>query len=103
MVLVFRKFLEKGNFRKLGELLHQSWLIKRELAEGISTPEIDKIYNLALKNGAWGGKILGAGGGGFLLIMAPPEKHNKIKQALKPYNAIPFDFSESGSKIIFRN
>ncbi len=103
MVPIFRTFLEKGNFEKMGELLHQAWLLKKELASGISNPQIDEMYDLALKAGAWGGKILGAGGGGFLLVMAPKENQLKIKEALNKYLLVPFRFSEAGSKIVFRN
>lgn len=102
-VPIFKDALEKGNFQKMGELLNQGWLMKKELASGISNPQIDEMYNLAQDAGAWGGKILGAGGGGFLLVMAPPENQPKIEEALKEYQSIPFRFSESGSKIVFRS
>jgi len=103
LVPIFRTALEKGDFQKLGELLHQNWLMKKELSSGISNPEIEKMYNLALENGAWGGKILGAGGGGFLLIIAPLQNQEKIKTALGQYKLTPFRFTESGSKIIFKS
>ena len=103
MVPVFRKFLEKGDFQKAAEILHQGWLIKKKLASKISNPRIEEMYRLALKAGAWGGKILGAGGGGFLLVIASPENQPKIKKVLREYQLIPFSFSESGSKIVFRN
>lgn len=99
----FKTYLEKGDFQKTAELLHRGWSMKKELASGITNPQIDKMYNLARDSGAWGGKILGAGGGGFLLVMAPPENQPKIKEALSKYQLIPFRFSESGSKIVFRN
>lgn len=102
LVPVFRTSLEKGNFQKMGELLHQNWLLKKELASGVSSSQIDEMYKLALEAGAWGGKILGAGGGGFLLVMAAPEIQPKIKEALNEYQLIPFSFSESGSKIVFK-
>ena len=85
LVSVFRKNLEKGDFKKVGEILHQNWLIKKELSSGISNLQIEEMYGLALKAGAWGGKILGAGGGGFLLIMASPERHEIIKEVLNNY------------------
>lgn len=103
IVPVFRNHLEKGDFKKLGELLHQNWLWKKELSSDISNPEIEKMYQQALEAGAWGGKVLGAGGGGFLLIMASPENQPKVKEALKQYQLTPFKFTEAGSKIIFRN
>ncbi len=103
LVPVFKDNLEKGNFEELGKLLHQNWLMKKELSSGISNPEIEKMYNRALRAGAWGGKILGAGGGGFMLIMAPLKNHKKIKEVLKDDQLTPFRFTESGSKIIFKN
>jgi len=102
MTLIFRVALEKGNFEKLGKLLHQGWLIKKKLAPGISNPQIDKMYNLALKAGAWGGKILGAGGGGFILVMASPKNQSEIKKKLNKYQLAPFNFTEAGSKIVFK-
>jgi D-glycero-alpha-D-manno-heptose-7-phosphate kinase len=99
---VFKTALEKGNFKETGQLLHQDWLNKKQLASGISNFQIDKMYNLVLKAGAWGGKILGAGGGGFLLIISSLENQPKIKEALKEYQLIPFNFSETGSKIVFK-
>ena len=103
IVPVFKASLEKGEFKKLGELLHQNWLMKKELSSGISNPQIEEMYNIALKAGAWGGKILGAGGGGFLLVVVPPEKQSKVKEALSQYQFSPFKFTEAGSKIVFKS
>jgi len=103
IVPVFKTALERGNFYRMGELLNQDWSIKRELAPGVSNSKINEIYKLALDAGAWGGKILGAGGGGFLLIMAPLNKQIKIKKALNKYQLISFRFSEAGSKIVFKS
>jgi D-glycero-alpha-D-manno-heptose-7-phosphate kinase len=83
-----------------GELLDLSWRYKRELSERVSTPEIDQIYSIAKNNGAIGGKILGAGGGGFMLIFAPPEKHEKIRTALINLIHVSFDFEDSGSRVV---
>jgi len=102
LVPVFRGALEKGNFKEVGELLHQNWLMKKELSSGISNPQIEEMYNTALKAGAWGGKILGAGGGGFLLVVVPPDNQEKIKEALKEHRIMPFRFTEAGSKIVFK-
>jgi D-glycero-alpha-D-manno-heptose-7-phosphate kinase len=102
LVLPFRDALEKGDFKKMGEILNQNWQMKKELSSGISNPQIEKMYNLALSAGAFGGKILGAGGGGFLLVIAPPENHQKIKEVLKEYRLSSFRFTEAGSKIIFK-
>lgn len=103
LVPVFKTYLEKGDFQKMGEILHQNWLFKKELSSGISNPQLEEIYSLALKAGAWGGKILGAGGGGFLLVIAPPENQPKIKEALNKYQLTPFRFTEAGSKIVFKS
>ena len=103
LVLDFKVALEKGNFQETGRLLHKNWLLKKELASSISSTQIDEMYNKALSAGAWGGKILGAGGGGFLLVMASPDKHSQIKEALAEYQLINFRFTEAGSKIIFKN
>lgn len=83
-----------------GKLLHESWKIKRELSEGISTSLVDEIYQAALSEGALGGKLLGAGGGGFVLIFARPEDHPKIKDRLKDLLCIPFNFEVEGSQIV---
>jgi len=99
-VPVFKSALEKGDFEKLGGILHQNWLIKKELASGISNSHIDQMYQKALTAGAYGGKILGAGGGGFLLVLAPPKEHQSIKTALSDYKNISFKFSEGGSSIV---
>lgn len=86
---------------KFGKLLHESWRIKRSLDRKISNPTIDEIYSLALKTGALGGKLLGAGGGGFLLIFAEPVVQQKIRSKLKKFLCIPFNFENLGSQIIF--
>lgn len=103
LVPIFKDSLEKGEFQKLGELIHQNWLMKKELASTISNPQIEEMYHLALQAGAWGGKILGAGGGGFLLVIAPPENQPKIKEALNQYQLTPFRLTEAGSRIIFKS
>jgi D-glycero-alpha-D-manno-heptose-7-phosphate kinase len=85
---------------EFGSLLHQSWMYKRELSDKVSTPEIDAIYDAAIKAGATGGKLLGAGGGGFLLVFAKPERHKKIKTALNNLIHVPFEFENTGSRVI---
>ncbi len=84
-----------------GKLLDESWKIKKSLTDKLSTPKIDEIYQEALRAGAIGGKLLGAGGGGFLLLFARPEDQNKIKEKLKPFICVPFHFDYTGSQIIF--
>jgi len=93
----------KGNENLLnfGQLLHESWRLKRSLTDKITTPAIDEMYDAAIKAGAVGGKILGAGGGGFLLLFAKPERHAEIKRKLGSLLHVPFRFENSGSQIIF--
>lgn len=86
---------------KVGKLLHESWKLKRGLTEKISTPYIDSLYEEALAAGAVGGKLLGAGGGGFLLLLARPGDHPRILERLKGLLHVPFQFENLGSRIIF--
>lgn len=83
-----------------GKLLDVSWQYKRSLSDRVSTPEIDSIYKAAMDAGAIGGKILGAGGGGFLLIFAKPERHAAIRDRLNKLIHVPFDFEDSGSRVV---
>jgi D-glycero-alpha-D-manno-heptose-7-phosphate kinase len=83
------------------EVLHANWLEKRRLASGISKPSIDEWYERARSRGAVGGKILGAGGGGFLLLCAPVERHREIREALPELRCVKFRFSPQGSKLIY--
>lgn len=85
-----------------GELLHESWKLKRSLTKKISNNVIDGIYDTALRAGAIGGKITGAGGGGFMMIFAQPSYHKKIKEKLKDLLHVPISFETCGSKIIFQ-
>ncbi len=84
-----------------GRLLHESWMLKRSLTEKVSTLYIDYIYNNALKAGATGGKILGAGGGGFILFFIKPELQESLKAALRGLLYVPFQFESNGSQIIY--
>ena len=84
-----------------GEILHQGWMEKRKLASGISNNKIDKWYDVARQNGAIGGKVLGAGGGGFLLLYAHPESFPDIMRALPELIPVSFKFEPQGSKIIY--
>jgi D-glycero-alpha-D-manno-heptose-7-phosphate kinase len=85
----------------LGECLHENWMLKKNLADGISSNWIDSIYERARDMGAIGGKIIGAGGGGFLLLLAPPETHPEIVSEFPELRHEPFRIEYSGSKIIF--
>lgn len=84
-----------------GKLLHESWKVKKSLSRKISSEHIDDIYDTAKKYGAIGGKLLGAGGGGFILLFAPPQMQPKIKEKLKNLLWVPFSFENLGSQIIF--
>jgi D-glycero-alpha-D-manno-heptose-7-phosphate kinase len=98
---LLRKELQNNNLNAFGEILHENWVLKRELASGISNPSIDEWYETGRKYGALGGKILGAGGGGFLIFYAPQEKHEQIIRMLPQLRPIPFRFEYQGCKIIF--
>ena len=83
-----------------GELLHEAWQNKRSLSHMVTTPEIDQIYDAARDAGAIGGKLLGAGGGGFMLLFAKPESHAKIRERLKNLIHVPFKFEDGGSRVV---
>lgn len=86
--------------REIGELLHESWRLKRELADSVTTPEIDEIYNAARDAGAVGGKLLGAGGGGFMLLFVEPDKQPAVKEKLQDLIRVDFGIDDVGSKIV---
>jgi len=88
------------SIEEFGDLLHQAWLIKRRLSDKVTTSEIDEIYERARKAGALGGKLLGAGGGGFLLLFARPEDQPRIRDDLKHLIHAPVNFDESGSRVV---
>lgn len=96
-----REALRNNNANSFGKQMHENWFLKRKMADGITNGQIDRWYSIALKHGAVGGKILGAGGGGFLLFYAPVEKHDKIVVALPELKLVDFKFEPQGSKIIF--
>jgi D-glycero-alpha-D-manno-heptose-7-phosphate kinase len=84
-----------------GKLLHEAWTIKRRFSQRVSNSRIDGIYDAAIKAGALGGKILGAGGGGFALFFVPPDQQRLVRRALGDLVHVPFRFDHSGSQIIF--
>jgi D-glycero-alpha-D-manno-heptose-7-phosphate kinase len=86
-----------------GHLLHESWLLKRSLSSGVSNSIIDQAYGAARQAGAIGGKLLGAGGRGFLCIFAAPENHMAVRAALRELNEVDVRFCPEGSRIIFRS
>jgi D-glycero-alpha-D-manno-heptose-7-phosphate kinase len=89
------------NISMFGELLHEGWQTKRSLSPQVSNSSVDEIYNQALSAGAIGGKLTGAGGGGFLLLFAPPQTHERIRQTFSKLIYVPIKFEFSGSQIIF--
>lgn len=90
-----------GDLAAFGTLLHEGWMLKRRLTSRITTPAIDEIYTAARAAGALGGKLLGAGGGGFMLLFAKPEDHERIRLALPGLLQVPFKFEGLGTQIVF--
>jgi D-glycero-alpha-D-manno-heptose-7-phosphate kinase len=101
MTYVARDELAAGNVDTIGELLHESWELKKKLASNISNPSIDELYQTARKAGALGGKITGAGGGGFLLLYCPFQYQENLREVLSGYQELPFSLEAEGSKVIF--
>lgn len=93
--------IRKGDIEALGNLLYEYWEMKKELSSGISNIVIDNMYQTALACGAYGGKICGAGGGGFLLLVVPSGKRNDIRAGLVGYRELPFRLEPNGSRVIF--
>lgn len=92
--------LESGDVEALGPILDEAWRLKKAMSEGITSPEIDRMYDTALRAGATGGKLSGAGGGGFLLILCPPERQERVRQALGAYQELAVRLERGGAKII---
>ncbi len=101
MVEEGKEYLIRGKLDDFGKLLHQGWERKKILAQGINNPLIEEIYQAARKAGALGGKISGAGGGGFLLLYCPVEQQSQVRKALRNLRELPFRFEEEGTKAIF--
>ncbi len=92
---------DEGDLSEFARLLHEGWLLKRSLGFGISNTTVDDWYEKARASGALGGKLLGAGGGGFLLLMAPPDRHESIREALGRPRELPFKVDPRGTRMIF--
>jgi D-glycero-alpha-D-manno-heptose-7-phosphate kinase len=90
-----------GDLTGIGELLHESWMAKRSLSAQVSNARIDELYARARDAGAIGGKITGAGGGGFLLLFVPPDLQDNVRAALSDHIAVPFKFEYQGSQVVF--
>jgi D-glycero-alpha-D-manno-heptose-7-phosphate kinase len=97
-----RRALEAGELDRFGRLLHEGWLLKTQMADGITDKGIDELYDAALAAGALGGKLAGAGGGGFLLLYCPLAAQEAVRARLNgTVRELPFRFDRDGSKIIF--
>ena len=93
--------LQKNDVDEFGEIIHENWELKRSITGQISNPQIDAWYDRARKAGAAGGKLLGAGNGGFMMFWAPRDRHEAILTELKELRPVQFGFESQGSKIIF--
>jgi len=100
-----REELDNGNVDKFGELLDEHWTTKKKFSDKITNPKINKMYNIAMSNGALGGKIVGAGGGGFLMLYVPQENQVKLKKELEEYGAehMSFEFSNQGCEVVYED
>lgn len=111
-VFKFENYILEGDFESAGKMLDEAWKQKKSLASKISSNSFDKIYDEGIKSGAWGGKILGAGGGGCMLFMASPDKMGNIrervislanKEGLIGFEELPFKFTECGVDVVYRD
>jgi D-glycero-alpha-D-manno-heptose-7-phosphate kinase len=96
-----RAELQKHNLETVGEIIHANWVLKKSITREVSSDVIDRWYTLARRHGAVGGKVLGAGRGGFLMFYAPKERHEAIARALRELRQVEVGFEPQGSKIIF--
>lgn len=96
-----RESLENNNLDDFGRILHENWLLKKSLTSGISTGIVDEMYNKGIDAGALGGKLLGAGGAGFILFYCPKEKQDEFRERMGYINELNFKFDNFGSKIIY--
>ena len=101
MVDEAERVISEGDLDQWGRMLDKAWHMKRSLASKISNSDIDFMYESAKSAGAMGGKVLGAGGGGFLLLYVPDENKANVRKALKDYKEVDFEFENEGSRIIF--
>ena len=95
--------LREGDLQTFGAMMDESWTIKKRLANQISNEKIESLYQKARQAGAWGGKITGAGGGGFLMLVCPPECRKAVRQELSDLRELPFELTKEGTKVIFNH
>ncbi len=95
--------LSKGNISSMGKILDEGWKVKRSITKGITNPEIDDIYDKAIDNGAAGGKLLGAGGNGFMLFYVEEDNQDAVRNALSGYRELRFSFDDEGSKVVYND
>ena len=103
MAYEMKNSLETGDINHIGYLLNENWILKKQITKGVSDQEIDSWYQKAMNAGALGGKLLGAGHGGFLMFLAEPEKHGNIINALNDLKYINMSFDQNGSQIVYND
>ncbi len=106
MVMLTKKLrdgLNNGDIESLGKILDEGWRVKKSMSTGISTPLIDDAYDLAINNGAVGGKLLGAGGSGFILLYVDKDNQKNVANALSDYRELDFNLFDDGSKIVYND
>ena len=103
LAMKLRDNLNKGNIESLGKILDEGWKIKKTLSNDVSTPLIDDTYDLAVSNGAVGGKLLGAGGSGFILLYVDKDNQRNVRNALSDFRELEFNFYDEGSKIVYND
>ncbi len=91
---------ENAPIQNFGKLLHESWVLKKGISDKVSSSDIDRLYQIGIDAGALGGKLLGAGGGGFMLLFVNPDDQEKVREALNDLVYVPFDFESEGSKVV---
>jgi D-glycero-alpha-D-manno-heptose-7-phosphate kinase len=101
LVFDLKTEMENNCLDNFGSILNENWRLKSQLTKGISDSQINDWYQIGLNNGATGGKLLGAGNGGFLMFFAPPELHSRIAQSLQVLSKVDIKFETSGSQIVY--
>ena len=101
LTITLKEQLQNNNVDAMGKLLHENWILKKSLASGITNPLIDETYEKAINAGAMGGKLLGAGGAGFMIFYVKPEKQPNVREALAELREMDFEMDNSGASIIY--